>query len=89
MAQWPAPVIRFYLGQLTADALIGAADDPNPHTKAGQLCEANFFSGERALQQGAKDEAARLFHLAVTLCPQDFDERAAAGAELKALGAAK
>jgi lipoprotein NlpI len=86
MTKWPAPVIRLYLGQLTPAAVYAAADDPNANTKRGQSCGANFFSGELALQQGVKVEAARLFRLAAADCPKDFIERPAANEELKALG---
>jgi lipoprotein NlpI len=74
----------------SADARGGAcrrADDPDATTKKGRVCEANFYSGELALQRGAKDEATQLFQLAVTGCPKFFIEYNAAKAELKALGA--
>jgi lipoprotein NlpI len=87
MTEWPAPVIRVFLGQLTPEALLAAADNHDPKTKKGQVCEANFYSGELALQQGKKDEAARLFKLAANDCPKGLIEWPAANAELKALGA--
>jgi lipoprotein NlpI len=62
------------------------ADDPDANTKKGQVCEANFYGGELALQHGAKEEAAQLFQSATANCPQTFLEWSAAGAELKALG---
>jgi len=86
MTSWPAPVIRLYLRQLTPAAVLAAADDANADTKKGQLCEANFYSGELALQQGAKEEAARLFGLVTAQCPKGFFEWPAANAELRALG---
>ena len=46
----------------------------NTTKKKGQVCEANFYSGELALRQDAKDEAARLFRLAASDCAKDFDE---------------
>jgi lipoprotein NlpI len=88
MTVWPAPVIRLFLGQTTPAAVLAAADSPKPKTKQGQVCEADFYSGELALRQDAKDEAARLFRLAASDCPKDFPEWLAANAELKALGAA-
>jgi len=88
MTEWPAPVIRVFLGQLTPEALLAAADNHDPKTKKGQVCEANFYSGELALQQGRKDEAARLFKLAANDCPKGLIEWAAANAELNALGVA-
>jgi lipoprotein NlpI len=87
MTQWPAPVIRMYLGQMTPAAVLAAADDPNAAKKTGQVCEANFYSGEWALRQGAKDEAAHLFQVAVRDCPKTLIEGNAAATELKALGA--
>jgi tetratricopeptide (TPR) repeat protein len=87
MTKWPAPLIRLYLGETTPEAVLAAADDRRPETKKGQLCEANFFIGELALQQGAKDEAAQLFRFAASNCPKDYMQLDAAVAELKAFGA--
>ena len=87
MTKWPAPVIRLFLGQTTPEAVLAAADDPNAKTKQGKVCEANFYTAELALQRRAKDEATRLLRRAATECGKGFTERAAANAELKALGA--
>jgi lipoprotein NlpI len=89
MTAWPAPVIRLFLGQMTPAAVLAAADDPDATRKTGQVCEANFFSGEWALRNGAKDEARRLFLLAASDCPKNFIQWGAANEELKALGAAR
>jgi lipoprotein NlpI len=86
MAKWPAPVIRLYLGQLTSEAVLAAAVDPNSETQKGQVCEANFYTGELALQHGDKDGATRLFRLAAASCPKPFIEYEGAVAEIKALG---
>lgn len=86
MSKWPAPVIKLYLGEMSPTQVLAAADDPDAIIKQGQVCEANFYTGERALQNGDKDEAARLFKLAAADCPKTFDEFSAAIAELKALG---
>jgi lipoprotein NlpI len=88
MTKWPAPVVHLFLGDLTPAQLIAAADDPDEYKKRGQVCEANFYSGELALLQGAKNEANRLFRIAASDCPRSFIEWAAANAELTALGAA-
>ncbi len=86
MTKWPAPVIRLSLGDATSAAVLAAADDPDPKTKRGQVCEANFYVGELALQQGAREEAARRFRLAAADCPHDFVEGPSAISELEALG---
>jgi lipoprotein NlpI len=82
---WPTPVIRFLLGELTAEQTIAAAADKNPQTQKGQICEAHLYIGEYALLKGSKDEAIRLFRLAASECPHPFVEWAAANAELKQL----
>ena len=75
------------VGNGTADAgRRAAADDANLDKKKRQVCEATFFSGELVLQQGAKDEAARLFRLAAGDCPHASIYWESAQAELKALG---
>ena len=88
MSLWPAPIVRSFLGRMPPEAVLAAADDPDAKKKRKQVCEANFYSGELALRQGAKDEALRPFRLAASGCPRDANEWFAANAELKALGAA-
>jgi lipoprotein NlpI len=87
MTTWPAPLVRLYLGQSTPAAVLAAADDPDVETRAIQVCQANFYAGEFALQRGQKDEAKRLFGLAAGDCPLFLDAHAGAVAELKALDA--
>jgi lipoprotein NlpI len=86
MARWPAPIVRMFLGRMTPAEVLAAAGDPNAAKQAGQVCEANFYSGEWALRQGKKDEAGPLFKIAARDCPRTFIERDASIAELKALG---
>ena len=64
MTIWPAPVIRLYLGQMTVEAVLAAADNPDAQTKERQICQANFYTAELKLQRGEKDEATHLFRLA-------------------------
>jgi lipoprotein NlpI len=87
MAKWPAPIIRLFLGEMTAEEVLGAADDADPFKKKGQVCEANFYTAELALQQGGRERARQLLQLAITDCPKSFIEWPAANAELKAMGA--
>jgi tetratricopeptide (TPR) repeat protein len=42
MTAWPAPVVREFLGELTAAQTLAAAYDNDPKTRLGQTCEANF-----------------------------------------------
>ena len=89
MTKWPAPVIRLFLGEMTLDAVMAAAENTNPTKKKGQVCDVDFYSGQLALQRNAKDEAARLFRLAASDCSKSSFELFAANAELKALGFAQ
>jgi lipoprotein NlpI len=86
MTKWPAPVIRLYLGQSTTEAVLAAAGDPKADTKRDNVCEADFYTGELARQQGRIDEAKRLFDLVAANCA-GLTEYGAALAELKALRA--
>lgn len=86
MKSWPAPVLLMFVGELKADAVLAAADDPDAAVKAAHTCEANFYGGEYALIGGNRDEAVKLFGLAVKECPRGFLEGIAAAAELKGLG---
>jgi tetratricopeptide (TPR) repeat protein len=83
MTACPAPVIRQFLGELSAAQTIAAAADPDPKTQAAQTCEANFYSGELALlNKKSKPEGLRLLKLASKDCPLDYIESTAAIAEL-------
>jgi lipoprotein NlpI len=88
MTAWPAPVVRLFLGQMTPTGVLDAAQNADANTMKGQVCDANFYSGEWALLQGAKDEATRLFRLAARDCPPVRVGWGGANTELKALGAA-
>ena len=85
MAAWPAPIIRFLLGENTKEGLLAAANDSDVKKSRERLCEVNFFVGQFALQTGSKDEAKRAFQIAVRDCPRQFLEMGAATAELRVL----
>jgi lipoprotein NlpI len=86
MTVWPAPVVRLFLGQTTAAAMLAASDDPDPTIKRGHICEANFYAGELALLHDDRETAKRLFSVATDDCPFRWSEWEAADAELKSLG---
>ena len=82
MTAWPAPVVRHFLGDLSAAQTLAAAFDSDSKTRQGQSCEANFYSGELALLKKDRKEAQRLLQLAANDCPRGFIESTAAVAEL-------
>lgn len=85
MTKWPAPLVRLLIGEISAEEMFSGAADANAAIKKGQICEANFYTAELALQRSEKDEAARLLRLAVDECPKSFVEYSSAKAELRAL----
>jgi len=89
MMAWPGPVLRMFLGQMTPVTALAAADDPDATKKTGQLCEANFYSGQWALRTRAQDGVNQFFRLAANDCPKNYDEWGAANMELKVLSIAR
>ncbi len=87
MTKWPAPIVNLFLGASTPEQAMAAADDPDPKKRRGQMCEANFYTAEFALQHGSRQDARRLLVLAAADCPKTFIESQAASFELKALDA--
>jgi lipoprotein NlpI len=83
---WPGPVVQLFAGELKHDAMLAAADSPDPAVKTAHTCEAHFYGGEYALIGGNREEAVKLFGLAAKECPRGFLEGIAAAAELKGLG---
>jgi len=88
-AKWPAPVINLFLGTMTPEQVLSAADDADPVKRKWQFCEANFYIAERALQRGSKEEALKLFDQAAADCPKTFIEKQAADVELGSLRAGR
>jgi lipoprotein NlpI len=86
MANWPAPVIRLFMGEISPADALAAARDGDAEKQKAQICEANFYSGQLALAQGDQQEALRLFRLSASNCPKTFTEWMAANAELRKLG---
>ncbi len=78
--QWPAPIMRYFLGTLSGDAVLAIAlHSPDP---GARLCEVYFYLGQAALLQDETKEAARLFAAAIATGKAKFTEYAAAKAEL-------
>jgi lipoprotein NlpI len=83
--QWPAPIVRYFLGEASGDEIITAAIK-DPAGAAGRLCEAYFFLGQAALILDDTAEAERLFNAALVTAAVRYTEYAGAKAELKRLG---
>jgi lipoprotein NlpI len=87
MKKWPAPIVHTYLGQLTPEVMLAAADENSDANKTARVCNAQFYAGELYLQQGNREAAARLFRLSAAGCPRTLINWWAARAELNVLGA--
>jgi lipoprotein NlpI len=73
---------------MTPEALLTAAEDSSVKAKPVRVCDANFYSAELSLIQGAKEKATPLFRRAASDCAKDFIEWSASMAELRAIGLA-
>ncbi|OKO82362.1 hypothetical protein AC629_23875 [Bradyrhizobium sp. NAS80.1] len=87
--KWPAPIVNLFLGTMTLEQVLDAADDRDPRKKNERVCEANFYIAERALQRGSKEEALKPFGQAAADCPKTFIEKQAADFELSSLRASR
>jgi tetratricopeptide (TPR) repeat protein len=87
MTGWPAPLIRLFLGEDTADQALAAADSANTEDKREHTCEFNYYAGEWALAQNANAEALRLLKQAASDCAPGSLALEGAGFALKRLAA--
>jgi len=86
LSRWPGPVIALFVGQLTPDALLEAARNPDAVVQREQQCEAYFYAGQELLLRGQREAAARLLQAAVNTRVTGLYEYASARAELQRLG---
>jgi lipoprotein NlpI/transglutaminase-like putative cysteine protease len=86
LTEWPLPVVRFYRGEIAESELLKAAQDKSDSKRMYQLCEANFYIGQRHLRDGNAREAARAFKRARENEVFEYIEYRAAGFELERVG---
>ena len=85
MSDWYKSICIFLLGRSSEQALIRAADDPDPKKANEQSCEAYFFAGSVRIIDGNPDEALRLLRQCIATNVTDFTEHASAKAELESI----
>ena len=83
--KWPAPVARYYLGRMTEEQLVAAAEKTDAPGRADQRCAAAFYIGETALWKKQIDAAKARFREAATSCPSTSNESLGARAALRRL----
>ena len=82
--RWPAPITRYFRGELGADSLrrLAAAPDSSGRPPG---CTVAFYLGEDALLRALTDSAAALFAEARDSCPRQLSEHKGAVSELQRL----
>jgi len=65
LTQWPGPIIAFYSGVISREAVLQAADVRFKEERRWKLCMAYFFLGERGLIDGNREEAMQLLQKAI------------------------
>jgi len=82
-AQWPAPVVAYFLGRMSEDSLraVAVADSSG----RGQRCSVAFYLGQAALIEGHAAAAAKLFQATRAECAKELSEHRGAVAELQRL----
>jgi tetratricopeptide (TPR) repeat protein len=86
LSKWPGPVLKFYLGQMTAEDVMKAANSDIEMQK-WHVCEANYFTGEDALLHHQEATGLARLKAARDGCPKGDTEYRAALVELYRLGA--
>ncbi|HEY2629730.1 MAG TPA: aspartyl protease family protein [Usitatibacter sp.] len=82
--EWPAPVLAYLLDRIDRDALMVAAA-ANEKERKGRECEARFYTAERLLAAGKKDDARPYLEAAREGCPTEYIEYDGAITELERL----
>jgi len=85
ISDWYKSICVFLLGRSSVEALIRAADDPDPKKATEQSCEAYFFAGSTHIIDGDRDEALRLLRQCIATNVTDFTEHASAKAEVESI----
>lgn len=60
LTQWPGPIVAYYDGVISREALLRAAQVPFENERKWKLCQAYFYLGEHALIEGNYEEAMEL-----------------------------
>jgi lipoprotein NlpI len=82
LKEWPGPIARLYLGQISRDAVKLAAQNSKPKIARYQSCQAAFYIGELDLADGQAEAAKLEFQQAIDTCLKDFAFFRTAKAEL-------
>jgi tetratricopeptide (TPR) repeat protein len=84
-AEWPRPIIDYYVGKITDAELLSAARDSEPDERKGHVRTAGFFIGEHAILEGDPRKAEAYLKSAARHSPKFTMEREIALFDLKRL----
>ena len=83
--KWPAPVFSYYLGKISAEECLKAAESDNNKKENEQKCEAYFYIGELYLHEGKKQEALKYYRKCIDCGITEFFEYTTSGIRIKEL----
>ena len=83
--EWPGPIAKFLLGQISAGELEVAAESDENAKKTNGKCIAPFFVGMDAVRRGDRQHAREKFQLTQVRCSTVTSTNWAAASELKRL----
>jgi lipoprotein NlpI len=87
-AQWPMPVVLYFLGQTDDGTLLASAAQDDKAVPPIKICEANFFIGSLASAHRDEEKAIKLLYAARDKCAHDTSTWLGADLELKRLNIA-
>ena len=82
MTAWPAPVLKYFLGQMYETNVITASLDPDRMKDSDQECETKFYIGEDEVIHNNSAQALLNLKYAVGICPKRYVEYGASVGEL-------
>jgi lipoprotein NlpI len=83
---WPGKAVELFLGRATPESVLAAAKDSSPNREKKQFCEGYFYLGERAMVDGNRTEATRLFQQTLAIGREGDLQYLAAKEELRRFG---
>jgi tetratricopeptide (TPR) repeat protein len=78
LGKWPGPIVLYFLGHLSKEEAIKAADDPDARIARARQCEAEYYVGQLDLAEGRLSEARRRFERDLQICPPSLLEMSGA-----------
>ena len=86
LSKWPGPVLKLDMGKMSAAEVVAAANKPGDERQKWHVCEANYFTGENALEHNQRATAVVRLKAARDGCPKWDATYLATLAELQRLG---